>query len=454
MHDLSRSPSRLEFAAAALVLALGFGFQGAVLAGDSVSLAESPKTETSQTELGVDEVLARTLQNNPRLLAARQRERAALDAARSLRGRMLPTVHLSDQLQHYDSAYDIAFGTSAFTARDQDTNTFAAAASQPLVGLVHLSQDTAALYSDADAAAQATRALENNLREEVQTQYLRLFEARATREIAQTSQAQLGEQLTVGRSRRAAGVVTDADVLRLQVAVENARQQEILAHAQEDVAHNTLLALMGLPPTTLGVSFREPTELETAAAPTVELSAAISTASRLRPELAAASSQARAAQLRSRSKFFQLLPEVNLELAYANIQGQAFAPTSSAYVGLRADWNVFTWGANLYAWRAASALSEAASRELEGLRQQNALEVSARLLQVQSAAGAVAGAAVAVESAGEAWRVTDALLKAGNASTTDLLDAQSALVQARLNLVRARYQLAQANVSLKHAMGE
>jgi outer membrane protein TolC len=58
-----------------------------------------------------------------------------------------------------------------------------------------------------------------------------------------------------------------------------------------------------------------------------------------------------------------------------------------------------------------------------------------------------------IASAEEAYRVTDAQVRAGAATTTDLLDSQAALTQARLNLERARYEEAMARVSLTRAMG-
>ena len=57
-------------------------------------------------------------------------------------------------------------------------------------------------------------------------------------------------------------------------------------------------------------------------------------------------------------------------------------------------------------------------------------------------------------SAAEAYRVTEAQLQAGTATTTDLLEAQAALTQARLNLTRAQYELAQARVDLQRALGQ
>ena len=49
--------------------------------------------------------------------------------------------------------------------------------------------------------------------------------------------------------------------------------------------------------------------------------------------------------------------------------------------------------------------------------------------------------------------MTQAQVKAGAATTTDLLEAESELTQARLNLTRAQYELALAHVAVKRASG-
>jgi outer membrane protein TolC len=46
-----------------------------------------------------------------------------------------------------------------------------------------------------------------------------------------------------------------------------------------------------------------------------------------------------------------------------------------------------------------------------------------------------------------------ALIGAGSATTTDLLDAEAALTQARLSQVRARYEVAVSTVLFRQAMG-
>src|SRR5262249_52207139 len=95
-----------------------------------------------------------------------------------------------------------------------------------------------------------------------------------------------------------------------------------------------------------------------------------------------------------------------------------------------------------------------AQQDLSATRSAVESEVQSALAQSRAAAVAVDVAQQTIASAEEAYRVTDALTKAGAATTTDLLDAQAALTNARLNLLRARYALAIERVSLQRVMGE
>jgi outer membrane protein TolC len=334
-----------------------------------------------------------------------------------------------------------------------NTNSFVLSADQPLLGLLHLDRDYAALQSTADAAQESQRAVEAAVREDALIQLLTLFESRALGETARASERQLGDQLAVMESKLQAGVATQADVLRLKVALANARQQEIQARAQEQVARANLLSALGRDPADRSTQFAEPMELLDLAEPIPTLVSAVERGLDRRPELASAQLQTQAARQRSQGRLFQLLPEVDLEAAYIHVQGQVFFPLNSTFVGVKADWPIFQWGARLYDQRAADRQAAAAASDQEATRRRIGTEVSARLSQLEAASFAVEVAQTTIASAEEAYRVTQALAQAGSATTTDLLDAQAALTQARLNLVRARYQMAIARVALARATG-
>ena len=134
-------------------------------------------------------------------------------------------------------------------------------------------------------------------------------------------------------------------------------------------------------------------------------------------------------------------------------QMMPFAPPNSAFLGIKANWAIWEWGASDLQRRAAAVQADAARRDQEMLARQIEAELGASLAQGDAARGAVGTAEKAVASAEEAYRVTDAALKAGTATTTDLLESQSALSQARLNLTRAQYELVLSDVALAHASG-
>lgn len=294
---------------------------------------------------------------------------------------------------------------------------------------------------------------ERAVREAIESGYLRLFEGRVALQVAQASQAQLGEQLTVAEARVQAGALTTADVLRVKVARANIRQQELQARVQESAARTALLTELDLP-LDAQVEFAEPTSLEAEAAqPVPSLPEATSQALDRRPELRAAMANAQAAEAASRARLAALLPEVDLEAAYIRIDGQAFAAKDQAYVGVKATWPVWTWGAQWYAHRAAAHQAEAARLGRDDADHQVRAEVSGRLEQLDAATAAIDVARTALESAEEAYRVTAAVVQAGSGTTTDLLDAQSALTQAKLNLVRSRYGQALSRVQLRRALG-
>jgi outer membrane protein len=400
-------------------------------------------------------VVRRALDKSPALRVARARADGAQAQANSLRGHLLPGVNVSDEFQHWDSPFTIAFpipgAPVALVARDQDTNTFVASAGQPLLGLLHLGADLSAAGAQSDATRADARATEAAVREAVRTQLLRLYEARALGEISRASVAQLSEQLEVARARLAAGVLTNADVLRVETALANARQQVIQAEAQEQSEKAGLLIAIGESPYA-PVDFAEPGLPEPAAPP--ELEPAVKAALAKRPELEAARHAEDAAGRRATARGLDLLPEVSAEAAYLHVSGQAFQPKDSGFVGVKADWPIWDWGAKWYARRAASAQADAAAAQSVEARDRVENEVSARLASTRAAGNAVEVARTAIASAEEAYRVTDALVRAGSATTTDLLDAQSALTTARQNLARARYAYAGARIALGRAMGE
>jgi outer membrane protein len=422
----------------------------------------------AQEQLTVDQAVTLALQQNLRLRSVDKRAIAGHDVALGVGARLLPAVRLGEEYQHWDCAagFSLAqFGAGlhcvdpanlmgGIVARKQDTNSFTAVVTQPLVGMLHTGFDFAAQQSNAKAGDAAVKTSQASLAQAVRTSFLQYFEARALEDIAASSVAELGRQVEIAKARLAAGVITNADWLRVQVAEANARQQQIVARTQAAVTKANLLDGLGLRPDA-AVELVEPTTLMAVTArPLPATAAAKSQAQARRPEVAQADFGSQAAAHIRRARYLSLLPDVDAEGGYVRTDGQLFAPANQWFVGVRASWNVWEWGATFFQARAAGRQAEAAAIDLENQRRVVAVEVQNTIAQTQAAATSVAVAETAISSAQEAYRVEQALVQAGSATTTDLLDAQSALTTARLNLARARYELAIQRVALDRAMGE
>jgi outer membrane protein TolC len=423
--------------------------------------------------LSLDDAVKEALRDNPRIKAARAGANADDDQAKSVRGHLLPMVDVSIIYDNANSFEDLNLaallaailppssgssssgGTAPKPAPIQNENIGLgmATVAQPLLGLLHLAHDYDSASDHADASQENLKSQEADLRLTVEGGFLTLFEARALQGIAKASLEELQDQEQLTEAKFRDGVLTRADVLRVKVALANADQQRIQAEVQEQIARASLLTVIGLPPDSTDVDFAEPTELESRAVPP-ELQKAEEFALEHRPEVHSAELERSAAHHSYLSSEFKLLPEINASAGYIRVQGLPSAlPPDYWTVGLSLSWPIWQWGASYYQTRAASERNDAAASLVEGTRRQVQLDVNQRLLEEHAAATAVSAAQTAIQEAEEAYRVTASMVKAGAATTTDLLDAQSALTQAKLNLVRAKYQDLRARASLTRALG-
>lgn len=408
------------------------------------------------TRLTVEQAVQEAIRVNDQLRAARARAEAAGDTSRSARGQLLPALSATEQWQHFDSPFVINLSGQpgqGVVARNINANTLSVSANQPVLGLVHLGFGVASANHSADASRSDADAVAASLGEQVRTTYLRLFEALAQQGIAQTSVEQLQKQVQDAESRYRAGTITNADLLRFQTAAANSQQQFIQAQTDALVDRQALLTYLARNPEDATIEFVEPEDLERLAAQPVSqaVDALINRSLAERPEVHRAQSQAEAAHDNDKAQFAALLPEVNLQASYSWTRGQVFFPENSAYIGIFVNWPFWSWGTQYYAAKSAERQADAADALSQDARRQAAFDVSSRYVQLKAQFVAVDVAETAIKSAEEAYRVTDAQVRAGIGTTTDLLDAQSALTTARLNLARARYERAVARVALDRA---
>src|SRR5208283_3231861 len=185
----------------------------------SLAVAEPGPARRLTLQQAIDEAM----RTSPSMSAARARADARRDAARALRGQLLPRVGLADEQTRYRDPWNPTLLGTTFHARDVDTNVFSVSVEQPLLGLLSLAAEKAALDHTAEAALKTVRATALDLCEAVRLGFLALFQARAIVSAAHTSVEQLLEQTRVTQSRLSAGVALSGELLRVKVALATAQ---------------------------------------------------------------------------------------------------------------------------------------------------------------------------------------------------------------------------------------
>lgn len=251
--------------------------------------------------------------------------------------------------------------------------------------------------------------------------------------------------------RTAAGLGLKSDELRAATQLAAMEQQNISA------ANNLTLARMQL---ALATGGQPGDELDAAEAvqlkrPERKLAGLIGLAQQERRDLRASErgkEQADAALLQARSGF---LPAVGAVGAWQmNDKNSAFGRDHDAWmVGLSLRWNIFDGFRTWHGSGQAQASRSAANELLEQTRKEVSYQVHEAWLRRIEAEKRREVARSAVASADEATRLLAKRFDNALASMVELLDAQSALNQARANLVESDANLMLATGRLYHVAG-
>ena len=122
-------------------------------------------------------------------------------------------------------------------------------------------------------------------------------------------------------------------------------------------------------------------------------------------------------------------------------------------LGVSANWSLWDGGRTAAEVAQAGAAATAARARLDELDSLFALEIRQRLLDLDSARASLVAAGDGVRSAAEARRVVAERFAVGVATSTEVLDAQLALLQAELDRTRALAAIRLAEARLERALG-
>ncbi|MCA1583526.1 MAG: TolC family protein [Acidobacteria bacterium] len=318
---------------------------------------------------------------------------------------------------------------------------------------------TGALERAAEAEAHAAGAdLETaraDLRLEVVRAYWGLATAVETGRVLEVALSRADAHLADVRSQFDAGLLPPNDVTSLEAQRSREEVQLIEARNLRESAAIELRRLTDLP-ADAPIEMAERLELSTAAAP---VAATVTDALQRRPERRALTLRIEGASERQAAAAAGRRPTLNLAggVDYARPNTRIFPLTdrwrTSWDVGVNASWTFWDSGRTDAEVAEAAFAATAARERLADFETMVAADVRQQILNVESSLAAVTASADGVRSAAEARRVVTERFNVGVATSTDVLDARVALLQAELDRTRALANARLAEARLDRAMG-
>lgn len=414
--------------------------------------------------LTFDQAITATLSASSRIKVAEYAMQAQVEKRRGAWANIGPRVSLGYNDVHFDKQQTarllvaIQDGAGVYRdilLRDDRSTTGSVTVAQPLTGLFPLI-----------AAAQNEGTLEELKNFELgraqqdatfQTgeSYLRAIAAKRLLVIAETSVAAAQSSLKDATALERAGRINRGDVLKLELAVSEARARVAQARAGADIALIALRESMGLSSNTQLVL---PDQLPEGNIPPIPpLEEAEQRALQTRPDIQQARLGKDLAAFGQKVAYSQFAPSVNAFVKYdrnfGELGGFGGGERHTRTYGITATWDIWNNGASVFSTRQAAEETARAEAAIKAAEEGVRLDVFQSIANLRAAQESLVLAQTAVKQAEEAYRIEQARFRSGARSATDVILAESSQAGARGRLVTAVSDLIVWNLRLQKALG-
>jgi outer membrane protein len=431
-----------------------------ILAIAGPALAQTP------IALSLDEAVSRALERAPRVAEARAREAAAESTITSRNALSRPSATASAgylRTNHVPPVGAVGPGGSAgFLFPDIPSNyRVRGELTVPILTSGRVEDFVDAARADTRAAGADRRTVEEDLRLEVARAYWMVVLARDAEQVLVQSLARSDAWVGDVKARVDAGVLPPNDLLSAQA--QRARESVRLIQARKDsvVAEMDLARLIGEEPgmkiaTTSVVDRSAPSMTEVARQ---SADALVARARELRPERAGLVERQSSLRFSAEGLLAALRPQVGALIAVEPSRpNKRFFPWVEEWktgwdLGVNMTWLIFDSGKAKADRAGTMAQADAIGERLRDFDATLTVEVRRRVLDLEAGRAALVASDEAVAAATEARRVIGERFQAGVATSTDVLDADLAQLEAELERVRLHVGQRITEAALVRAVG-
>jgi len=291
----------------------------------------------------------------------------------------------------------------------------------------------------------------------VRVAYWSLYKAMQIKNVVDENVEQVKAHLKDVQSMMVQGMTTNNDVLNVQVQLSDIRLKQI------DATNNVRLAMIALN-NTIGISLSTEIDVESDVVhqPSEygDLDKVIDQAMERRPELKAMDMRVKAGEAGVTAAKSGWFPQIYLSgNYYYSRPNQRVFPTQDIFkdtwdVSVGVSLDIWNWGTTLHQTDQAQAQLAQAKDAIGQVQDLISLDITQSYLNLQQASERIVVADQGVKQAEENYRVTSKRFNVGLASTSDVIDAEAALLQAKTSQtnVLVDYELAQA--TMEKSIGE
>jgi outer membrane protein TolC len=432
-----------------------------VLLAMSMVFITSPSTGLAQTRLTLDEAMTRARASTPQARAFIAAASEAEARIRHAQSGFYPRIDFTESIQrgnHPVFAFSSLLSQRRFAAANfaipelnnpaPITNTRTALTlDQPLfdAGLTRLRVEAASLGHDL-ATVERERAGQDLALRAAQA-FVHVLQLEAAARASAAAVAAADSDVERARNRRDAGVVTDADVLAVQVHAAEMRQRQLAEDGDLAVARVQLADAVGLALTETIELIRPPLP------PVVRDDSLVGEALQKRWEGKQAALQEQIADNTHRTARAKYLPTVGVQAGW-ELNGQTIADQRSSWiVGAQVQVNLFRGFADAAQTTATRYARTRAAAEREHITRNIEVEVRAAIAQLNAARARQDAGRAAVAQARESQRIVRDRYESGLASVTDVLRAAEASLDAESRATAADMDVILRTVALERAVG-
>jgi outer membrane protein TolC len=434
----------------------------------SVRAQDNSAGPAGTRKLTVDDCVAIGLKNSKSLHASSMNVQAANAQASQATAARLPSVTLNGSYTRLSTipGFVLAIpnlGTFDIPTSYPDNYVSQVSVREPIFTGFKLESGSAAADDASKASEQDYAGDRSNLTYTIKASYWGLFQTQEIKKVVDENVEEVSSHLNDVKNMLDHGMATNNDYLRVQVQLSNAQLMQI------DAQNNVRLATIALDNV---MSVDLGTQVEIASAPDAgpdsmhgpDVPASVDTLVKKaignRPELKAMQYRVKAAESGVTAAKSGWYPQVALfgDYMYSN-PNQRYFPALNEFkdswdLGVSASWAIWNWNMTGKQAEQAEAQEMQTQDALGQMQDGVTLEVNQNFLDVRQSADKIRVSAQGVKQAEESYRVMDEKFKAGLALNSDLLDAETALLQARTNYTQSLVDFELAQARLAKSVGE